>query len=138
MKTIKFDSGVRAYRLGCGVLRFNPTDPNLYARFLEAAEKIRQVEASLAGNSRDVSALELLGNADRQLKQILTWVFGGENDFEALLGGVNLLAVAENRQRVITNLISALEPHLLEGIRSYVQESTDAAVAQAQARRAAQ
>ena len=48
METIQFDSGIREYRLeGLGVLRFHPGDPNLYARFLEAAQEISQVEKQL-------------------------------------------------------------------------------------------
>ena len=42
MEKIQFDSGVRSYRInGGGILRFNPGDPNLYSRFLEAGEKLQ-------------------------------------------------------------------------------------------------
>ena len=44
MENISFDSGMQQYRInGGGVLRFNPGDPNLYARFLESADKIREI-----------------------------------------------------------------------------------------------
>jgi len=43
MEKIKFDAGFVTYRLGdLGQLRFNPSDPNLYSRFLEALEKLRE------------------------------------------------------------------------------------------------
>ena len=44
-------------------------------------------------------------------------MFGGDNDFHKLLGGVNLLAVADNGERVVTNLFAALEPVLVDGAK---------------------
>jgi len=125
MEKLLFDTGVKEYRLGVGgVLRFNPGDPNLYARFLEAAEKISQIEEDMirsakAENCEDTGAaiLKLLQEADQKMKQTLNWVFGHENDFDKLLGGVNLLAVADNGERVVTNLFAALEPVLTEGAK---------------------
>ena len=51
------------------------------------------------------------------MKAILNWVFGGSNDFQKLLVGINLLAVAEKGERVVTNLFAALEPVLIEGAK---------------------
>ena len=48
MKTLSLDTGMTEYRLGSGVLRCNPSDPNLYARFLEALDGLRQLETRLA------------------------------------------------------------------------------------------
>ena len=61
--------------------------------------------------------LKLMGTADEKMKGILNWVFGGSNDFHKLLEGINLLAVAENGERVVTNLFEALEPVLVEGAK---------------------
>ena len=124
MQTIEFDSGMEEFRLSCGgVLRFNPADPNLYARFLESEDKLDQLEKALLADARAMeqenagkAVLVLLHKADWELKNILGWVFGEENDFHALLGGVNLLAVAGNGRRVVENLFSALEPVLEDGI----------------------
>ena len=118
MKTLHFDSGIQEYKLcGEGALRFNPADPNLYARFLEAAEKIQEVEKEMVqqANAMDTedtgtSVVKLLQDADRKMKDTLSWVFGQGNDFHKLLGGVNLLAVGTNGQRVVTNLFEALQP----------------------------
>ena len=42
MQKIQFDAGQRSYRInGAGTLRFNPCDPNVYSRFLEAVEKLQ-------------------------------------------------------------------------------------------------
>jgi hypothetical protein len=83
------------------VLRFNPGDPNVYARFLEAAEKLQDVETVLVEEAQKLpqadgaGVVQLLSRADKEMKQVLSWVFGESNDFDKILGGVNLLAVAE-------------------------------------------
>ena len=121
MEKIQFDSGVRSYRInGGGILRFNPGDPNLYSRFLEAVEKLQEAESELtqqAETARAEDMVKLMTQADEKMKHILGWVFGESNDFHKLLGGVNLLAVADNGERVVTNLFAALEPVLVEGAK---------------------
>ena len=123
MEKIQFDSGLRSYRINGGqVLRFNPGDPNLYARFLESVEKLKAVEEELTGKAQAETSepqqiLQLLTQADAKMKEILGWVFGGDNDFHKILNGINLLAVAENGEQVVTNLFAALEPVLVEGAK---------------------
>ena len=120
MKKIKFDSGLEEILIGGGVLRFNPTDPNLFARFETAAAKLETVEKDMvekAQGAEGMAVMQLLHDADRQMKEILSWVFGSGNDFDAILQGVNLLAVAGNGQRVVTNLFEALEPVLVAGAK---------------------
>ena len=121
MEKIQFDSGIRSYRInGAGTLRFNPCDPNVYSRFLEAVEKMQAVEEALVKQSAQTTnedIVKALTAADEKMKGILKWVFGGDNDFQKMLGGVNLLAVAENGERVVTNLFTALEPVLLDGAK---------------------
>ena len=53
MEKIQFDSGVQEFMLGNGVLRFNPSDPNLYGRFLEAGEKIADIQNNLIREAED-------------------------------------------------------------------------------------
>lgn len=140
MEKIQFDSGLKEYKLnGMGVLRFNPGDPNLYARFMEAAGKIQALEQELSekGQAEKADILQLLQTVDRRIKQTLSWVFGEGNDFDKLMGGVNLLAVAGNGERVITNLFAALQPILLAGAEDMTREKTAQAVAKAKASRAA-
>ena len=128
MKKLNFDSGVKEYKInGGGVLRFNPADPNVYARFLEAADKIRAVETQMASQAdmqenTGAAALRLMQETDKQIKQILDWVFGGNNDFEQILGGVNLLAMGSNGERIVTNLFAALQPVLVEGAQAFAKE----------------
>lgn len=134
MKRIKLDSGLEEVAIGCGVLRFNPRDPNLYVRFQAAVERLQQVEKDLTENAPEdgIAAAKLLQKADEKMKEILAWVFGPGNDFEEILGGVNLLAVAKNGERVVTNLFDALEPVLLAGAKTCANEQ----VATAKNRRA--
>lgn len=136
MEKIQFDSGIKEYKLnGMGVLRFNPGDPNLYARFLEATEKIKALEQELTemAETEGTAVVQLLQTADEKMKKTLSWVFGEGNDFDKLLCGVNLLAVAGNGERVVTNLFNALQPVLLSGAESLTRQ----AVAKAKANRAA-
>jgi len=140
MQTIHFDSGIREYRINeNGILRMNPADPNLYDRFLRAVQRITDLEKEFAQNGEDgEDAIGKMRRADTKLKEILNWIFGPPNSFEEILGGVNLLAVARNGQRVITNLFSALEPILLEGAQAYAQHQVQSAVAKAKQRREGQ
>ncbi len=145
MEKIRFDSGVKAYKLGdLGVLRFNPGDPNLYARFMEAAEKMAVLEEEMTQKAKNIpeadgaQIVKLLQEADRKMKQTLNWVFGNSTDFDALLGGVNLLAMGANGERVVSNLFAALEPILLDGAKAYAGEQAKAAKDRAAARRKGQ
>ena len=135
MEKLTFDAGVKSYRINGGaVLKFNPADPNLYQRFMEAVEKIQELEKNILPEEAD--PLQQLCLADKQVKETLSWVFGGGNDFDQLLGGVNLLAVAGNGERVITNLLSALQPIMVEGAENCAKQQVDGAVAQAKQNRA--
>ncbi len=145
MEKIRFDSGIKEYKLGdLGVLRFNPGDPNLYARFLEAAEKIKAVEEELAEQAKLIEendggqVVKILQQADAKMKQTLNWVFGNSTNFDELLGGVNLLAMGQNGQRVVSNLFTALQPVLLSGAKACAGEQVKAAKVKANARRASQ
>lgn len=145
MEKISFDSGIKEYRINDkGVLRFYPADPNLYARFLEAAEKIQRIEQDLTEQAKQINeedtgtaAVKLMVEADKQMKAVLSWVFGADNDFDKILNGVNLLAVAANGERVVTNFFAALQPVLVAGAEACAKQTAQSAVEQAKARRAA-
>ena len=136
MEKLTFDTGLQSYRInGGGILRFNPADPNVYARFMEAAESIRAAEKELEQASDVLGAIT---ERDKKVKDLLGNVFGGGNDFHQLLGGVNLLAVAGNGERVITNLLAALQPVLMQGARRCAGQLAEDAVKKAEVRRALQ
>lgn len=130
MEKIVFDSGIQELPLGEGVLRFNPTDPNLYARFFQAAEAFKTPE--IATDADPVAALTQL---DSHIKKQLNAIFGMGNDFDEILGGVSLLAVAGNGSTVLDNLLAALTPVLAEGAKKCADALSASAVAEAQKRR---
>lgn len=137
---------------GNGLLTFNPSDFNVYQRFfgllkeLPELEKryVAQVEQS-AGEPGEEASLELAGreldrarDMDREIKDRLGAVFGPSNDFDALLGGVNVMAVGNNGQRVITNLLNALAPYIEEGAERHMQDAAREARFDRERRRAIQ
>lgn len=140
MKTIKLDTGMVSYRVGEGVLRFNPADPNLYARFSRAVEQLQQLEQDM---TKELSApgadvLDIMARTDRVIKQELALVFGQGNDFDAITGGVNLLGAASDGRPVVRHLFEAMEPVLLEGAKRCAAQQAQEAKTKAAARRAAQ
>lgn len=146
MEKIQFDSGVKEYEINDnGVLRFNPSDPNVYARFFDAKEQILAIETELVTNGKNIEnsenagkeAIFLIKDADAKVKDILNHVFGEGNDFDKMLSGVNLMAVGSNGERVITNLLNALVPIVEQGAKTCVNGQVNDAVSQARANRAA-
>lgn len=145
MEKIVFDSGVKEYEINNnGVLRFNPSDPNVYARFFDAAEQIQAIEKDMVAKGEALgkeenngeAVIRYIHEADRQVKELLGQVFGPGNDFDQMLGGVNLLAVACNGERVITNLLNALLPIIEQGASDCAKKQVGNAVQQARQNRA--
>lgn len=145
MEQLIFDSGIKEYQInGKGVLRFNPSDPNVYARFVDAMPKIEQIEKEMAEKANNIDkdsgaageqVLRIMRETDRKIKAELSSVFGDGNDFDQILEGVNLMAVASNGERVIANLINALQPIMENGAKECVRsEVADAKLNRAQRR----
>lgn len=145
MEQLIFDSGIKEYQInGKGVLRFNPSDPNVYARFVDAMPKIEQIEKEMAEKANNIGkdsgaageqVLRIMRETDRKIKAELSFVFGDGNDFDQILEGVNLMAVASNGERVIANLINALQPIMENGAKECVRsEVADAKLNRAQRR----
>ena len=125
---LNIDTGVEEFRVnGREVLRFNPADPNLYHRFFAAGAELDGYDAALT---------KALAALDGKIKKLLTGIFGAENDFDAILGGVNLAGVGANGKRVVQNLLEALTPILREGAERRLTAAADAAAARADAARA--
>ena len=145
MENITFDSGIRTFRVnGNGVLRFNPADPNLYSRFFDAADKLREIEKELEEEGKNRSdeplngetIIQIMTSADKKAKTILAEAFGKENDFDQVFGGVNILAVAGNGERVITNFIEAIMPIIQDGAEGFANMQIAVAKKEAEAMRA--
>ena len=129
MQKIKFDSGIKEFQINDGgVLRFNPSDVNVYNRFMNAIEDIRKVEKALedkfkalAAAGANVSFLQLSAEADKEVKRILADVFGSHNDFDAIFGGVNVMTPTFNGELVLTNFLNALLPIIEKGARDFAK-----------------
>lgn len=128
MEKLTFDSGIKEFRVNGGAcLRFNPGDPNVYERFVQAGQKVSVLEASLKEKAESTEPLALMAEADRQIKDILAWVFGGKNDFDAIFGGVSLLAVTGNGETVLANFLGAVRPILEDGAKRCAQQQVKTA-----------
>lgn len=135
MQQINFNSGIQEFQInGGGVLRFNPSDLNVYSRFMNALEELRNVEdkleekfKALVAEGTGVNFLQLSAEADREVKRILTEVFGRQNDFDAIFGGVNVMTPTENGEMVITNFLNALKPVIEKGARDFAKGQAKAA-----------
>lgn len=126
MDILKLDLGIKEYRLTeNGILRFNPSDPNVYARFLDAEKDIRAVEQEAAEKAKAETdniggtAIRIMEEADSKIKDILNHIFGHGNDFHAILEGVNVLAVGGNGIRIISNLLEVLTPIMEQGAKNF-------------------
>ena len=143
---LNIDTGVEEFRVnGRGVLRFNPADPNLYHRFFAAGAELDGYDAALTKalaaldgdeQQRAAAGLALLNEYDGKIKKLLTGIFGAENDFDAILGGVTLAGGGANGKRGVQNLLEARTPSLREGAERRLTAAADAAAARADAARA--
>ena len=149
MEQLIFDSGIKEYQInGNGVLRFNPSDPNIYGRFILAMDKIKSIESEMVEKANKIdkteedeageAAIRIMCETDKKIKGILNEIFGMENDFDRILEGVNLMAVAHNGNRVITNLLNALQPIMEAGAKACADGEVESAKMNREQRRAAQ
>ena len=149
MEKLNISVGIKRYELveGGALLAFNPGDPNVYARYMENVPKIKEVEKEMAGKANAVNpndpdagekTLQIMREMDRKMKAILNQIFGEENDFDQILRGVNLMAVTENGNRVINNVLEALTPVMNTGARMCVETEVTTAKMNREQRRAMQ
>ncbi|WP_369282183.1 hypothetical protein [Oscillibacter sp. GMB15532] len=147
-KKLALDDGIIELEINSnGILRFNPSDFNLYQRFCKLVQELPELEKKYKEGIKDIPAgnvdialagaeLDRAMQIDAEIKARLSSVFGGENDFDALMGGVNLMACGKNGERVITNLLEALAPYLEEGAHKHMSDAAGEAVAEAKKNRA--
>lgn len=151
MKTVSIDTGVEEFQInGKGILRFNPSDINVYNRFMESQEAIEQLEEEYVQKTEGIAAqsdekgfpqvgklLAVTKELDSRVKERLSYVFGEQNDFDAIFEGVNLLAVTGNGERVITNFFQAFTPIIEKGISRYADARAKEAAEKAETARKA-
>ena len=124
MQNLHIDTGIQEFQINdSGVLRFNPSDPNVYNRFFGITEKVGKIDEEMAKEISELpegdgeGALKALQSADAKAKALLNEVFGLDNDFNQILGGVNIMAAGINGKRVIVNLFEALTPIVRDGAK---------------------
>jgi hypothetical protein len=144
MQKLNFDLGIKEYEIGGGVLRFNPSDPNVYTRFMDAANNLTEIEQRLTAKAKEVQGgnvgetmLKLMEESDRETKELLAWIFGAQNDFNAIFCGTNIMGVGSNGERIITNFIHAVQPILEKGARNCARQQVNQAKMNRAQRRAA-
>lgn len=138
MEKLNFDSGIKEYEVnGNGILCFNPGDPNVYGRLLDAVDKIKVIEAEMIDKGKQYTAkdgaeiVRLMVDTDKKVKTILQEVFGRQNDFDEIFGSVSVMAVAMNGERVITNFITAITPIVASGAEQCAKQKIQTAVNEA-------
>ena len=151
-KLIIDDGLVRLDINGNGVLKFNPSDFNVYERFYALTKELPEIEKKYAAEvetlpegTENEQAMALAGREltrakeiDKEVKAKLSAAFGAGNDFDQLLGGVNIMAFGSNGERIITNLLNALLPYVENGIKQHTNDEVTAARLNREQRRAAQ
>lgn len=148
---LTFDDGILRLDVnGNGLLCFNPSDFNVYQRFCALLKELPVLEEQyrteveqIPEDASEGEIIELAGKEldrakeiDTAIKQKLSGVFGANNDFDKLLGGVNLMAFGSNGERIITNLLNALAPYLENGVKKHMQDAAADAVQEAKLSRA--
>lgn len=111
-------------------MRFNPADPGLYGRFVEAQAQMEKIEKALLERAKGAQPevlLALMQEADTKAKALLGQVFGEGNDFHKALHGVSLLAVCPSGKTVAESLFAALGDVLEQGAERLVQKKLSAA-----------
>lgn len=143
MQKLNFDLGLKEYEIGGGVLRFNPSDPNIYERYVQAGKRLTAVEEKLVAKAKEAGPeapgkvmLELMADADREIKEVLSWIFGSHNDFDTIFCGTNIMGVGANGERVITNFIRAIQPIMEAGAKKCAKQQVNGALGKARMNRA--
>lgn len=153
MELLNIDIGLKSYQLveGGAPLVFNPSDPNVYARYMNAMDSIKAVENEMAAKANAVKvkddsteaqaeagseSLRIMAETDRRIKEILNGIFGSGNNFNDILRGVNLMGVTGNGDRVINNLLAALSPIMEAGAKACVETEVKEAKLNREQRRA--
>ena len=150
MERVVVDDGLLRLEINeNGILSFNPSDFNLYERFMNLWRELPEIEkryiSKVESNSIDENDMESIGREletvkeiDNEVKSRLNAVFGAGNDFDKLLAGVNCMALGSNGERVITNLLDALRPYIEKGVQAQLDSAAKKAKLNREQRRAIQ
>lgn len=133
MEKLIFGTGLKRYEVNDNgaIFSFNPTDINLYARFLKMRDEIFKIGADVEKkgdeiNPNDESNAEsfalMLAAADKRAKQVLTECFGSANDFDHIFDGANIFSPSATGNWLITDFIMAITPIVEKEVANFTKE----------------
>ena len=121
MEKLIFGTGLKRYEVNDNgaIFSFNPTDINLYARFIKMRDAVLKIGAEVEKKAEEINESEeksvealasTMEDADRRVKQELTECFGKSNDFELIFDGSNVFSPTLSGNWLITEFITAITP----------------------------
>lgn len=133
MEKLIFGTGLKRYEVNDNgaIFSFNPTDINLYSRFLKMRDEILKIGEKIEklGDSNNLTEegfadhfVAVFDEADKLGKKALTECFGKENDFDAIFDGANIFTLTDTGNWVITNFIEAITPVVEKEVSTFIKE----------------
>lgn len=124
MEKIQFDTGVKEFECGGGILRVNFSDYNTYKRLLDMKEYVNnlidkyetEINNYINGHEKDsmekqtVYSFDIMYKIDKEVKQELEKVFNIDNDFDKIFNGVNVFSINNKGKMIIQDFIEAIVP----------------------------
>lgn len=148
MENIVFDDGLIELNINNrGVIRFNPTDFNLYSRFFDICNKLQDIEKEYKELENQIDTTKDdpetiaklfagLNDIDRTVKRGLSDAFGDGNDIGSIFCGINIMSFGSNGERIVTNFLNSISPYIERGVSSYVNSAVAKAKISREQRRA--
>ena len=138
MEQLTIDTGLREYAVnggpehGGGVLRFNPSDPNVYSRFCTLQNQLQELEQQVQAQSpTGTDAIQLLAQADQRAKELLEMVGLPDkaNAYPAQLSGGQKQRIAiaralatDPKVLLCDEATSALDPNTTHAILTLIKD----------------
>lgn len=149
MEKLSVDLGVIEFKIGGGILRFNPSNPKVYQRFISVLNDLPKIEQEYRRKEQEKQILEETSDLeraavvfdemeqiDKEVKRRLSEAFGPGNDLNEIVGDESLMGFGINGERVVTNLLNALTPYIEQGVEKHMKGTAGKAVEQAKLNRA--
>lgn len=133
MEKLIFGTGLKRYEVNDNgaIFSFNPTDINLYARFLKMRDEIIKIgedvekkgdEINLSDENNAESFALMLADADDRAKRALTECFGSANDFNHIFDGANIFSPSATGNWLVTEFIMAITPVVEKEVANFTKE----------------
>jgi hypothetical protein len=141
MEKLIFGTGLKRYEVNDNgaIFSFNPTDINLYARFLKLRDNILEIGAEIEKKAEELDANEeknveefalAMEEADKKAKAMLTECFGKSNDFELIFDGSNIFSATVSGDWLITEFVTAITPIIEKEVANITKEKAKRKAAQ--------